>query len=312
MCKHILFNNFDPKTDLETLQNFAAKTYDRDGYGAVFRLDDNRIETLKAIDPHVFYLNLGMIIAENQIKDLVVHHRTSTNKLGLEYTHPFEFQGNYLTHNGVVDVPDVHDTKTQNDSELLLHHLMKTNFETKTIEGYFSCFILNERETTILVDETAPIYTDGRIFSSHDLSESKEDEWHKVTLKKIVIPADGSDATISDIEVAPRSNYGMDKAHLSLAYKGSDYTVTSEREEFWKDYEIDQRLKELTQNAEDFMYIVSENEEQDFFMSRSNKELKKKIRAKAQEIGMKLNGNEIHALSEYYLEEMKILEERVQ
>lgn len=208
MCKHILIRNFT-HDDIPLIDDFIARTYDDDGFGAIMRLKGGGIRTVKSLDLGSFYLDVGRWIQSEVIEELVLHHRTSTNGDGIDYAHPFEFNGHYLTHNGVVDVPGAHDTKTKNDSEALLHHLIKTDYETKSIAGYFSCFILNDQETVVLVDNTAPIYTDGRVYCSHGLDSLK-----KIELQKIVHRLDGSMATTA-IEVS-KSSYGSDKRHLSL------------------------------------------------------------------------------------------------
>ena len=194
--------------DIEIIKAFASKTYDKDGFGAIIRTKNNDILTLKALDSSSFYIDLITLIQNKDVSELVVHHRTSTNGAGIDYAHPFEFQGYYLTHNGVVSVPGIHKTKTMNDSEALLHHLIKTNYETKTIQGYFSCFILNKEMTQVIVDGTAPIYSDNRVYSSHKLSE----EMKPVTCKHIVVGVSSKDIEIE------QSDYGQDKAHLSIGY----------------------------------------------------------------------------------------------
>lgn len=222
MCKHILITNFK-KEDMTSIYRFADLTSDRDGYGAIARMKNGEIKTIKSLNIAEFYTKLAGIVAL-KVSELVVHYRTSTNERGVDYAHPFEFQGNYLTHNGVVTVPGKHETKTRNDSEALLHHLIKTNYDTESISGYFSCFILNDTGTTVLVDDTAPIYTDGRIYCSHNLNG----EMKSVALKKIVISAGISKEKIIKVT---KTSYGLDKSYLSLgsgSYKhqfyGEDYS----------------------------------------------------------------------------------------
>ncbi len=231
MCKHILFNDFNGDNDLQTLFRFVDKTYDKDGFGAIIRDTDNRIHTFKSLDQTHFYMKLGYYVTQFDIKTLVVHHRTSTNQKGLEYAHPFEFQGNYLTHNGVVTVPGNHDTLTTNDSEELLHHLIKTGFDTLAVQGYYSCFILNDKETIVLADDSAPMWTNGRTFSSHKLGK----KWKQVYKKRIHIPLDGSERTTFDVEVAP-SSYGSEHRSASI---GSGYGGS----EWFKDWQHDYRAR---------------------------------------------------------------------
>lgn len=208
MCKHILIREFQVE-DLSVLRTFAARTYDRDGFGAIIRRTDNSIETLKSLSAPALYLELGAALSRGDATEVVVHHRTSTNGAGIEYAHPFEFQGNYMTHNGVVQVPGKHETMTTNDSETLLHHFIKTGYNTKTVKGYFSVFVLNSDGTTIVVDDRAPIYTNGRIFCSLDLGEME-----RIVNKRITFTRDGT-RTESKIELQ-ESDYGNDKAHLSI------------------------------------------------------------------------------------------------
>jgi hypothetical protein len=228
MCKHILIRNFT-HDDIPLIDDFIARTYDDDGFGAIMRLKGGGIRTAKSLDLGSFYLDVGRWIQAGVIEELVLHHRTSTNESGIDYAHPFEFNGHYLTHNGVVNVPGKHDTKTKNDSEALLHHLIKTNYETQSIAGYFSCFILNDQETIVLVDDSAPIYTDGRVYCSHGL-----DSLTKIELQKIVHRSDGT-TTKAAIEVS-KSSYGADKRHLSLGSdQAHDFSAYETQEAAWYD-----------------------------------------------------------------------------
>ena len=277
MCKHILFNNYNAETDLKTLSDFAVKTNENDGYGAILRYRDNTIETLKSLNQGQFYINLMLQLQKKQVKDLVVHHRTSTNKSGIEYSHPFEFQGNVLTHNGVVNIPGIHETKTSNDSEALLHHLIKTNYNTEEISGYFSCFIINKKETIVLVDDIAPIWTDGRVYSSHKLNEV----WNKLELTKVTIGVNGQASSIP-IKVT-KSTYGSDKAHLSLG--GWDYSDTKYTE---------------STNVDDFLYFITPQDESDLLSCRNDFELKNNIRSISEYIGVVLNQEEVKEVMEYF------------
>lgn len=211
MCKHILITQFSTQ-DLDIIREFAERTNENDGYGAIIRTDST-IETLKSLSLSTFYIELTKRALKGDIIDLVVHHRTSTNEPGIDAAHPFEFEGHYLTHNGVVSVPGEHNTKTTNDSEALLHHLVKTNYDTKSIQGYFSCFILTDQTTTILVDDTAPMYTDGRVYCSHNLNN-----YSKLTLTmRTLAPLSNHILEETPIEVT-KTTYGHDKATKSLGY----------------------------------------------------------------------------------------------
>ena len=287
MCKHILINNFT-SSDLAALKLFTDKTSDRDGFGAIIRTKSNDILTLKSLNQSDFYLKLGMELVANDVKDLVVHHRTSTNGQGLDYAHPFEFRGNYLTHNGVVSVPDKHETKTTNDSEVLLHHLIKTNYQTETVSGYFSCFILNTTETIVLVDDKAPIYSDGRIYSSHKLGEG----FQSVRLKKIVIGLDGSTLT-TDIKVV-ESDYGRDKAHLSLG-SSNRWSITSYEDSYYPD-----RSYYYDSQVDVFLRYVTPDDEYLIATQRKRKQKYRTIKALAESFGLVLSKDDYAELLEYF------------
>lgn len=212
MCKHILFNNFNSNTDFEIIKEFARRSQNEScGYGYVIRTTNGDIEWTKNLSVESFYFDLGQRLALGDVATLVVHHRTSTNKAGVEYAHPFEFKGHYLTHNGVVSVPGKHNTKTTNDSEALLHHLIKTNWDTETISGYFSCFVLTNDKTIVLVDDIAPIFTDGRVYSSHKLG----DDWYSIQLTRLTLDVSGELIDVRDIKTT-KSTYGYDQMGRSL------------------------------------------------------------------------------------------------
>lgn len=241
MCKHILINNFQ-KSDLNTLRDFASKSHDLDGFGAIIRTKSNVIEVIKDLDKGVFYSELTQRLLQGDVNTLVVHHRTSTNHDGIEYAHPFEFRRVYLTHNGVVQVPGSHNTNTKNDSEALLHHLIKTDFDTAAIQGYFSCFLMTERDTLVLVDDTAPIYTNGRIYSSINMS-NKVSLFSRVTLSLLSLDLQGKVISHKPIQVS-KSSYGHASAHLSLGH-----TIVNE-----------QPSDEYSPNVTDFFDLITDSE----------------------------------------------------
>ena len=280
MCKHILFNNYNSETDDAILHDFAEKTYDKDGFGAIIRDKTGKIFTLKSLSLSEFYFKLASTLSKLDVDTLVVHHRTSTNKDGLEYAHPFEFRGSYLTHNGVIDVPGVHETRTENDSEALLHHLIKTDFDTESIQGYFSCFIVTKDETTILVDNRAPIYTDGRVYSSHNLGN-----WNRVELQKITISKSG---TLSVPIKVTESTYGQDKASLSLGWS-SDW---DDRNEIGTND---------TTDFDTFFQWVTLSEENDFVNARSKRDMVAKIKNVVDSMQLTLCEQEIDEIAEYYI-----------
>jgi len=291
MCKHILFNDFDIQ-DIQTLKDFVSLTYDNDGFGAIIRTETNAIETIKNLDSQIFYIDLIERITRGDIQTLVVHHRTSTNSPGIEYAHPFEFQGNYLTHNGVVSMPGEYATNTKNDSEKLLHHLISTDFETKSIEGYYSCFILNSKETIVLVDKTAPIYTNGRIYSSHKLS----DEFIKLEASICSLdPFTGEIRSHKEIEIAV-STYGRNLSHLSLGtpkeYKwdGKDWNYV--------DADIP-ATDEISVNVTEFFDSLTESEENKLNECESGYEIGLVVDQIAWCLGMSLTENERELICSY-------------
>lgn len=279
MCKHILFNNFQD-TDIDVLKSFISSTYDRDGYGAIIRTKENKIEMIKSLDQSHFYIDVMRALPK--IKDLVIHHRTSTNGDGIDYAHPFEYEKNYLTHNGVVSVPGKHDTKTKNDSEALLHYLIKSDYDTKKISGYFSCFILNKYGTTVLVDDVAPIYTDRRIFSSHQLDKS----WDKIEKTKIWL-VDGVITQVNAIELT-KTDYGMTHYSSSIG-KGTSY-----------DYGCDYKGYSYS-NVDSFLYSLHDSELRDLENCTSYREIRLAIKNIASAQGLQLTKKEISELCDSFL-----------
>lgn len=291
MCKHILINNFNVDNDFKYIDKFSSMTSDRDGYGAIIRTDQNGFITLKSLNLASFYLKLGELTRLKNIRDLVIHHRTSTNGSGLDYSHPFEYQGNYLTHNGVVSVPDKHDTKTTNDSEQLLHHLIKTNYDTKVIQGYFSCFILNKDTTTVLVDDTAPMWTDGRVYSSHRLF----DEFEAMALTRLVIDPQGNRHSFP-IEVT-KTSYGSDKAYLSLGQSWRDYDAGDSMD---RDIPSGGRSAYWFSQCDVFLRYVTPDDEYLIATAGSDKARYKLIKSMARAWDMELSKEDMRELMEYF------------
>ncbi len=281
MCKHILINEFTPN-DIPNLKAFASMTHDRDGFGAIIRTKKGVLETLKSLDLASFYFDLSTRILKNDIQTLVVHHRTSTNGDGIDYAHPFEFMGNLLTHNGVVNVPGSHDTKTRNDSEALLHHLIKTGYATESIQGYFSCFILSDAETTVLVDDIAPIYSDGRIYSSHRLG----DNFERLTLERLTLdPVSGLVVNREKIKVT-KTDYGSNLAHLSIGSCAESYN--------------DLPVHSYSDNVEAFFDSLTYREEDELFDTRDYALLTTKIGEIGAMLGLELTEKEIDQLCEIF------------
>lgn len=102
---------------------------------------------------------------------LIVHARTSTNKLGLVNTHPFNSERYSLVHNGVVDNVGVEvDRVSDNDSEYILRHYDSGGIDNvvNSVSGYYALGILDaDTGNTIVVrDATANLY--GAYFKSID------------------------------------------------------------------------------------------------------------------------------------------------
>lgn len=293
MCKHILITRFT-RDDMPLLADFADRTYDQCGFGAIIRHKNGELSSMKSLSLPALYLELGAAIQKDDIASLVVHHRTSTNKDGLDYAHPFEHKGHLMTHNGVVSVPKRYDTRTENDSEQLLHHFLDTDYETKSIQGYFSCFIKNPASTIVLVDDKAPTYTDGRVYSSHNMGESFR------AIKNTMLrldPLTGHVKSEKPIEVA-KSSYGMNLAHKSL---GESYTNDSA----WAGYDDGAPLPysrvysepdALEYLADSFTYA----DEEELFNARNWGERLSLIIEKANEIGIKLEKQEAEYLCDLY------------
>ena len=296
MCKHILVNDFKIK-DLDVIKEFASKTSDKDGFGAILRYSDGSLDYLKSLSIASFYVELTKKILLREVQTLVVHHRTSTNGDGLAYAHPFEYAGNYMTHNGVVTVPGKHEVKTTNDSEALLHHLIKTGYETKSISGYFSCFVLNPSETVVLVDSLAPIYTNGRIYCSHKMGE----DFRAIELMKITLnPVTG--AVIDAIEIQVTENdYGviyMDKSlgynnRYATQYSSSGYTPHGQEE--W----YDPYSKTQTDKIESFLDMLTTEEEKYLFNTTSKNKVRKKVFELNRTLGLEMSKEEIRAVVEF-------------
>lgn len=298
MCKHILFNQFDSEKDIDTLKEFAERTHENDGYGAVVRLKNGDIYTYKSLNQGEFYISmLEYIMKTPEIDTLVVHHRTSTNGDGIEYSHPFDFKGYFLTHNGVVQVPKKYKTKTTNDSEQLLHHLVTTNYDTKKVSGYFSVFLVSATKTQVLVDGIAPIYTDGRVYCSHDLS-SKNTKFIKLEKSHAVIAIGVTN--ITPIEVS-ESDYGRDKKHLSLGVNSltrsrdidfdSDFGPSGDYFDTDKDFD----------SLELFFSSITDHEDRELMDITSISELEDAIWYKSAELGLYLSDDAIADIAEYYL-----------
>lgn len=290
--------DLDPKNDLEIIKNFTSRTYDNDGFGAIFRLKTGQIETLKSLDIASFYIDITQKIASGTIRDLVLHHRTSTNGTGIEYAHPFTHRDHYLTHNGVVNVPGDYKTNTTNDSEKLLHHLLGTNYNTEEIQGYFSCFIFNQDETIILVDATAPMFFLDRIYCSHNLNDKME----PIALKKIVINDATKEKHIVNIKVT-KSEYGASLRHLSLSsnydYLDKDYDHAS-----WNtnDYQYDMPMySDNGNNADLLLSLITKKDEQTFAICGNVNELERAIERCARAKGIFLDSEELADILSYFL-----------
>lgn len=303
MCKHILINDFN-KDDFEVIKTFISKTNENDGYGAIIKSKNGDIQTLKAMHQGVFYFDLMAMINETMpqgISSLVVHHRTSTNGKGIDYAHPFQLDGYFLTHNGVVDVPntEAYNTRTTNDSEALLHHLLATNYATNQVSGYYSVFLISADRTQIIVDDIAPIYSDGRVFCSHNLG----DNFKRMTKTHVIIDASGN-VTCSPIETM-QSNYGMDKAHLSLGntkmrfkeYDSFDDWNAKQYIDDTLDNEYDYRA---TSNVDDFLFMLTDNDYEYIAGQKNRNDRILAIKDTAQWLYIKLTKRDIKEILGYF------------
>jgi hypothetical protein len=119
-----------------------------------------------------------------------------------------------------VDIPFDYPVHTRNDSEALLHHILATK-QTSDVSGYFSVFLISRDTTQVIVDDTAPIYTDGRVYSSLKLGDS----FQKIASEWRHLDSIGNAFSVSPVEKTSRL-YGRELSHLSLgtSYPVSDYT----------------------------------------------------------------------------------------
>jgi predicted glutamine amidotransferase len=88
----------------------------------------------------------------------IFHGRTSTNQPGLINTHPMQEDGWHLIHNGVVtDHGPAYEKKTANDSEHVLHRLIKGIDEVaKHLSGYYAFAAIDPKgRLHIAKDKTA-------------------------------------------------------------------------------------------------------------------------------------------------------------
>jgi predicted glutamine amidotransferase len=296
MCKHIMILDFNITNDLKLITDFADRTNENDGYGAMLRVNDGSIDTIKSLSLAAFYMTLHARLIKGDITAVVVHHRTSTNGDGLDYAHPFEYNVIYMTHNGVIQVPDKHETRTTNDSEQLLHHLIKSEFNTKSVSGYYSCFIMTPLENGVLVDETAPIYSDGRVYCSHKLLDS----YQKIEKRLISYDnATGHKVLDQEIEVS-KSSYGRDKAHLSL---GKTYSVTDDRD--WKSWTYNDYLDETPKsntNLIDFFDLITDEEKIEFSKLRDESDALEYIERTGTLMGLTLSLAECEEIYLYLME----------
>jgi hypothetical protein len=138
----------------------------------------------------LFYENAGPDFCENYIESissgdflkgtsLAIHSRTSTNYIGVDYSHPFKVgDNNFFAHNGVVDIlENNYVLETKNDSEFLANYYFEKGRESlSNISGYFAYIALNSKIWTIGRDEMAELYC-GKIVEndSYIFSTKKED-----------------------------------------------------------------------------------------------------------------------------------------
>jgi hypothetical protein len=184
-----------------------------------------------------------------------------------------------------VRVPGEHATKTTNDSEALLHHFIKTGYETETVEGYFSTFTLNANETIVTVDDCAPMYTDGRVYSSHKLG----DEFKSVSLERLTLdPFTGLVVDRKNIKVV-KTSYGMDKSALSLGYASNYSTLFTD----------DGPIVNITPNVEDFFDSLNYSEEDELYRMEDKTQLRAKILEISSMLQIDLSETEIDSVMSF-------------
>lgn len=156
---------------------FGFVALDEDGNGAWGRYykDFEGWHTTKGA------LELGEI--PPQVWTLIVHGRTSTNVVGVDYCHPYKRGDAYLVHNGVLNYtgPKENRPKHVNDSAALLEWIVGQDYPepnewTKNWAGYGAVFMAREDGSLRLVKcSTARLYHTKRRFKGHMFSTDAAD-----------------------------------------------------------------------------------------------------------------------------------------
>jgi predicted glutamine amidotransferase len=181
MCKILVIPRIDSLAEKQVrdLVRHVSKLMterDADGFGYAYLgdsgiyaerfLDTSRINPMLPSSPRVSFLEPQSEchgVPSKPVGGLIVHARTSTNKVSLGATHPFIQDGRALIHNGVVsNLGESVDYPSGNDSEMLFQHYLKGGIDrvSASVAGYYAVGILDERtkQTVVFKDATARLY----------------------------------------------------------------------------------------------------------------------------------------------------------
>lgn len=177
MCKIIAFTNTSKIKDVSDFsKDMAYFLHDqRDGFGYAALGMDDKVFGAKTLEPFRYskrnmkkypkfvknHVELFGDKGDGKAKCAMFHGRISTNKISLLNTHPMIKEGHYLIHNGVVEnIGDKYEKETQNDSEDVLHYLIKGSIEgvAKGVSGYYACVAISpDGKMHVFKDATAPL-----------------------------------------------------------------------------------------------------------------------------------------------------------
>lgn len=161
---------------------FGFLALDKDGVGAWGRYYDTYPGWKTGHEEKSnFKIEKGEIPA--QVWTLLIHGRTSTNVVGVDYCHPYRNEGNYLIHNGVLFYvgDECHEPQHPNDSAALLEWLVTQghpapNLWRKSWAGYGAVFIQRPEEPLMLVKcATASLHYAKRRFGGWVFATDTDD-----------------------------------------------------------------------------------------------------------------------------------------
>lgn len=201
MCKLLYISNYSEmnvsSSQLKAILNVMIDGND-DGLGIIsekgYVKTDNPDKIILGDKLDFLGYNYGSITSRGKLwegKSLAVHSRISTNSLGVDYSHPFETDNSYFTHNGVVNIlPNNFKLKTKNDSEFLAHYYETGIDNLKNIVGYYAYirYDKNKNQWNIGRDDTAQLYY-AQILNSDNfiISTKAEDIYLIVDILKLEI-----------------------------------------------------------------------------------------------------------------------------